>query len=207
MGLLNENVPQFKALVKRSWFTKRSSDENIFDNTYIFGVQSVSNTMLTFHGMTDYGMLRSKIPLSEVYIKQPVNDVPYNYKALWDCFSESISIVEYEYLEHKRCKALLRDKTEVWAEYMFTLDWFDNAYSEEPSDYKCAHVLAADDGYLLALPNNRLYWKDSNWITKKFPIRPQEFKVDTEVMSVENQSDRWVSEDTDSYYYDIIETK
>lgn len=207
MGLLNENVPQFKALVKRSWFTKRSSDENIFDNTYIFGVQSVSNTMLTFHGMTDYGMLRSKIPLSEVYIKQPVNDVPYNYKALWDCFSESISIVKYEYLEHKRCKALLRDKTEVWAEYMFTLDWFDNAYSEEPSDYKCAHVLAADDGYLLALPNNRLYWKDSNWITKKFPIRPQEFKVDTEVMSVENQSDRWVSEDTDSYYYDIIETK
>jgi hypothetical protein len=28
-------------------------------------------------------------------------------------------------------------------------------------------------------------------------------KVDKEHPSVENQSDRWVSEDTDSYYYDI----
>ena len=28
-------------------------------------------------------------------------------------------------------------------------------------------------------------------------------KVDKELPSVENQSDRWISEDTDSYYYDI----
>lgn len=207
MSVLNDNIPQFKALVRRSWFTKRDSDKNTFDNTYIFGIQSIANTILTFHGMTDYGMLRSKIPLSEIYIKVPTEDIPYNHKALWDCFSENLTITKYEYLEHKRCKALLRDKKEVWAEYMFTVDWYDNAYSEEPSDYKCAHILTADEGYLLALPNNRLYWKDSNWITKEFPIKPQEFKVDTEIISVENQSDRWVSEDTDSYYYDILETK
>jgi hypothetical protein len=27
--------------------------------------------------------------------------------------------------------------------------------------------------------------------------------VDTELPSVENQSDKWVTEDTDSFYYDI----
>jgi hypothetical protein len=32
----------------------------------------------------------------------------------------------------------------------------------------------------------------------------KQFKVDTQTISVENQSDRWVSEDGDSYYYDII---
>jgi hypothetical protein len=31
----------------------------------------------------------------------------------------------------------------------------------------------------------------------------KQFKVDTELISVENQSDKWVSEDTNSFYYDI----
>jgi hypothetical protein len=35
----------------------------------------------------------------------------------------------------------------------------------------------------------------------------KQFKVDTQTISVENQSDRWVSEDGDSYYYDIIKEK
>ena len=50
---------------------------------------------------------------------------------------------------------------------MFTVDWYDNPYSDEPSDYKCGHIFKADDGYLLCQPNNRLFWKDSNWVTKK----------------------------------------
>ena len=29
------------------------------------------------------------------------------------------------------------------------------------------------------------------------------FKVDTELPSVENKSDKWVSEDTNSFYYDM----
>jgi hypothetical protein len=33
----------------------------------------------------------------------------------------------------------------------------------------------------------------------------KQFKVDTDLASVENQSDRWVAEDTNSFYYDIIQ--
>jgi hypothetical protein len=88
---------------------------------------------------------------------------------------------------------------------MFTVDWFNNASSEEPSDYKCAHILYSDDGYLLAMPNNRIIWRDSNWVTTNFPMDLKDIKVDTEIPSVESVSDRWVSENTNSYYYDIIE--
>lgn len=35
----------------------------------------------------------------------------------------------------------------------------------------------------------------------------KQHKVDTELPSVENQSDRWITEDTDSFYYDIKELK
>jgi hypothetical protein len=201
--MVNNNIPFFKALVKRSYFTKNEQDTE-YDNVYVFAIQSIGGKILTFHVMTDYGMLRSRVPLSEIYLKEPVNDIPFHFKQLWDCFSENVSVIHYDFLSENRCQVILKDKTVVWANYLFTVDWHNNPYSDEPSDYKCGHILVSEDGYLLCMPNNRIYWKDSNWITKKFPVDPKQIKVDTDLPSVENQSDRWVSEDTDSYYYDIV---
>lgn len=200
---MNLNI-NFKCLARRSHFTKQSQDDKIFDNAIAFGIQSISGKILTFHIMTDYGMMRSRVPISEIFLKEPNQDIPFHYKQLWDCFGESAEIVTYDYLKEKRCKVLLKDRKEVWASYMFTIDWYDNPYSEEPSDYKCGHILCADDGYLLCQPNNRIYWKDCNFICKDFPINKKDIKVDTELLSVESQSDKWVSEDTNSFYYDIV---
>jgi hypothetical protein len=88
-----------------------------------------------------------------------------------------------------------------------TIDWFDNPYSDEPSDYKCGHIMVSDDGYLLCQPNNRIFWKDSNWITTNFPLEKSQIKVDNNLPSVETSSDRWVAEDGDCYYYNITEIK
>ena len=94
-------------------------------------------------------------------------------------------------------------KTKVWATYLFSVDWYRNPYSDEPSDYKCGHILIADDGYLLCQPNNRIFWKDMNWVTKDFPIEKSLLKVDDELLSVEAMSDRWLTEDNESFYYEI----
>jgi hypothetical protein len=190
-------------LVRLSHFTKRDTDKNTYHDAYAFGIQSVTGKILTFHIMTDYGMLRSRVPISELFLKEPDIDIPSHYKQLWDCFSENVTVTSFEYLSGKRCEVVLKDGNKVWATYMFTIDWFDNAYSNEPSDYKCGHILVADEGYLLCQPNNRIYWKDSNWITKDFPLEKKEIKVDEILESVESHSDRWVSENTNSFYYDI----
>ena len=205
--MLNENIPHFKCFVKESYFTKNPKDFNKYHNAYAFGIQSVTGKILTFHVMTDYGMLRSRVPLSEIYLKEPKKDLPYYFKQLWDCFDNDATVITYEFLKEKKCKVILRDKTYAWATYLFTVDWQNNPYSDEPTDYKCGHVLVADDGYLLCMPNNRIFWKDSNWITKDFPVELKDIKVDTELLSVESVSDRWVSEDTDSFYYELKEIK
>lgn len=199
----NLSIPSFKCLVRLSHFTKNEKDKDTYHNGYAFGIQSVEGKILTFHVMTDYGMLRSRVPISEVFLKEPTEDIPNHYKQLWDCFSEKVSVTKFEYLNNKRCNVILKDGKKVWATYLFTLDWFDNPYSDEPSDYKCGHILVADDGYLLCQPNNRIYWKDSNWITKDFPMDKKDIKVDEKLESVESYSNRWVSEDTDSFYYEI----
>lgn len=201
---LNSNIPSFKALVKKKYFTKNSEDTEFY-NVYVFGIQSCSGQILTFHVMTDNGMLRSRVPLSEIYIKEPTNDIPDHFKQLWDCFSENVSVIEYDFLVYHKAQVVLRDGSKVWATYLFTIDWYDNPYSNEPSDYKCGHILKSDDGYLLCQPNNRLFWRDSNWITKELPEDLKQFKVDTEIISVENKSNRWVTEDGNSFYYDTKE--
>ena len=203
--VLNSNIPSFKALVKKSYFTKNSEHNNEFIKVYVFALQSLAGLILTFHVMTDDGMVRSRVPISEIYTKEPKNDIPYNFKQLWDCFSTNVSVIEYDFLAFHRAQIALRDGTKVWGTYLFTVDWYNNPYSDEPSDYKCGHIFEGDDGYLLCQPNNRIFWKDSNWVTKKMPQDLKQFKVDTEIHSVENQSDRWVTEDTDSFYYDITE--
>jgi hypothetical protein len=204
---LNSNIPSFKAFVRKSYFTKNEFDADEFYNVYVFALQSCAGKIVTFHVITDSGMLRSRVPLSEIYTKMPTKDIPYNYKQLWDCFSENVSVIEYDFLAFHRCQVVLRDSTKVWATYIFTIDWYNNPYSDEPSDYKCGHILESDDGYLLCMPNNRIFWKDSNWVTKQLPEDLKQFKVDTNLDSVENQSDKWVVEDTNSFYYDINENK
>jgi hypothetical protein len=205
--MLNLNIPSFKCLVRLSHFTKNEEDVNTFHNAYAFGIQSVTGKILTFHIMTDYGMLRSRVPISEIFLKEPINDIPSHFKQLWDCFSENATVTRFEYLTDKRCQVVLKDGSRVWAKYMFTIDWFNNPYSNEPSDYKSGHILVSDDGYLLCQPNNRIFWKDSNWVTKKFPIDVKSIKVDTELEAVESYSDRWIAEDGDSFYYNIEEDK
>ena len=200
---LNNNIPSFKALVRKSYFTKNQKDYSEFYNVYVFGIQSCGGTILTFHVMVDNGMIRSRVPISEIYTKIPTKDIPFNFKQLWDCFSENVSVIEYNFLAYHRAQIVLRDGKKVWGTYMFTVDWFNNPYSDEPSDYKCGHVLQSDEGYLMCMPNNRIFWKDSNWVTKKLPDDLKQYKVDTELLSVESQSDKWITEDGDSFYYDI----
>lgn len=203
--VLNANIPNLKLKVRRSFLTKNEGDNNEFDNCYAFAIQSIGGKILTFHIMTDFGMLRSRVPISELFYEKPLNDIPSDFKQLWDCFSENVCVIEYLYLAEKRCQVVLKDKRTIWATYLFTIDWFSNSYSDEPSDYKCGHILVSDDGYLLCQPNNRIVWKDSNWITKEFPMDKSKLKVDTDLESVESKSDRWVSDDNNSYYYEIQE--
>lgn len=199
---MNYNIPSFKAFVKRSHLTKQPSDE--LDPCYVFGIQSMAGKVLTFHLMTDYGALRSRVPIDAIVLqKENATMLHVDLLQLWDCFCETAHVECFDYLFGKRVEILLKDRTWVWATYMFTVDWYDNPYSEEPTDYKSGHLLRGDGGQLFLQPNNRLRWHDMNFVVRDFPIEPKEFKVDTELVSVESFSDRWVSEDTDSYYYEI----
>lgn len=203
MPELNTDIPYLSCLIRRSYYTHNPDHDNIFDNAVAFGVQCVTNRIITFHVMFDFGMVRSRVPISALYWKTPERDIEPHMKLLWDAFGEQFSITQFDYLKGKRCSIILKDKSYIWATYCFTIDWWGNSFSENPSDYKNCHICMADDGYFVGMPNNRMIWKDMNWVTKDFPVPLKDIKVDKEFIRVETFSDRWVTEEGDNFYYDI----
>lgn len=203
MPILNSDIPFFRAFVKRSYYTHNKEHDNTFDEVCAFGVQCVTNRIVTFHVMTDFGMNRARVPLSALYWKIPEKDIEPHFKQLWDSFGEDFSVTQFSYLNGKRCIVTLKDKIEVWATYLFTIDWFNNSFSESSVDAKSCHILLADAGYFLGQPNNRIVWRDMNFITREFPVPKKDIKVDKEFLRVETFSDKWISEDGNSFYYDI----
>jgi hypothetical protein len=196
---MNYNIPHFKCYVRESYFTK--SDSNQWYFCIAHAVQSLPNKILTFHVLTEHGIHRSRIPLSEIFVEISDKDIPHDFKQLWDCFGYDANIIQYQLLN--RCQVILKDQTKIWAKYLFTIYWFNNAFSNDPTDYKCGHVLLSDDGYLLCQPNNRILWADTNFVTKELtPELAKSQKVDTEILSCEISS-RWMSEDTNNYFYDV----
>jgi hypothetical protein len=199
---MNHPIQPFKALLRRSFYTHEVRDEKVFDEVYVFGIQSLEGHILMFHVMTSFGMLRSRVPLSELFWKIPT-DESFQFKptdkVLWNCFSTvNCEVVNYPYLEGIRAKVTMRNKKEVWASYLFTVDWYDNGFSDEPDEYKCLHVLKEDGGSLMGQPNNRIVWREPSFVCDEFPINKGDIKVDKSLISVENES-RWFS---DKFYYD-----
>ncbi len=70
-NVLNANIPNLKLKVRRSWLTKNEADNKTFDSCYAFAVQSVAGKILTFHIMTDYGMLSTADSKSDGWRKSP----------------------------------------------------------------------------------------------------------------------------------------
>jgi hypothetical protein len=43
--------------------------------------------------MTDYGMMRIRVPISELYFEEPKNDIPSDFKQLWDCHLQGTEVL------------------------------------------------------------------------------------------------------------------
>jgi hypothetical protein len=135
--------------------------------------------------------------------KDPSDKKPLDYLQLWDCFGESVTVTTYEYLAQSRVQVVFKDGTKEWGNYMMTFDWYNNPYSQEPTQYKAAHLIKLDDGNFALQPNNRLVWKDMSFTTKPFPDKP-DWKVDNKDWVCEAVSDRWIiHNENDNYYYSV----
>ncbi len=201
--MYNINLPtHFYALLRKEHLYGHNKHIGEYESVTVFGAQSSPDRAMLFHVMLDNGTIRSRVPIHMLAWKAcEVQEL--DKLQLWDCFSENVTVLAYDYLKGARVKVKYKDGTDGWGDYMMTFDWYANGYSDEPGQYKCLHMCKMDDGCFTLQPNNRLFWRHMSFTTKPFPEKP-DYQVDTCIWRCEDKSDRWtISGDDSSYYYDI----
>lgn len=196
------NIPHFKCLVRAEYLFNLESHFNEFIPCRVFGATSINGRSVGFNLMTDQGAQIARVPVHALAANEKAIAMPLDWLQLWDCFSYQMTAIEYDYLSLMRCKVFMKDKKWYAGTYVFTFDWCGGDYAEDPSEHKCGHLIALDNGCYAIQPNNRIYWEEPGFITKPFTVdeRPG-YKVNTHVWKSETQG-KWMTEDSDRFFYD-----
>ena len=202
--MLNINIPHFYAYIRKEHMYQHVNHIGEFVKVVVFAAQSNSERALLFHVLTDDGIIRSRVPVHMLCSKTDAPLLPLDYLQLWDCFSVNCTVTPFDYLKGSRAKVILKDGSSYWGNYMMTFDWYDNPFSDEPSQYKCLHMIALDNGNYTLQPNNRIFWKHMSFVTNPFPSAP-DYKVDNKIFKCESISDRWIINGDDNNYYYTLE--
>lgn len=197
------SIPIFKAYLKAEYLYNLESHQGELIPVVVFGLTSLAGRAVGFSVMTNQGAQFARIPVNALVSKENAAMLPLDWLQLWDCFSYQVMAVEYAYLSEQRCKVLLKDKQYYEGQYLFTIDWVGGDYAEENSEYKCGHVIALDNGCFAIQPNNRIFWLgDPSFIVDPLKGNPG-YKVNTHNWKCENSGTKWVTENSDQYFYAV----
>jgi len=192
---VNHNIPHQYWYIDLSFMGVKKISKCI-----VHAIQSYRGKALLFHVLTDFGAHISKVPVNSVFHDLSSKDLlPLDYLQLWDCFSENVTFIRYDYLTESRVKVVLKDKKIAWGKYFGTVDWYNNGYTDEPTQFKQGHIILLDNGQIAVQPNNRLQFFDMSFTGEAFPEETLRGILSTP--SVEEVSERWVVDD-DSYFYE-----
>ena len=215
MAYLNANIPATYAQVRREYLYDLKNHHGEAEDCVIFGMASLSGSAILFHAIMENGAVFYRLPIS-AFIQRGFNvkEVPrmrLDELELWNSFSYYPSISTFDILLGQSGKYIGKDKKWYRGTYLFTVDWahpesniVDTDHSEIPHEHKCAHILALENGNYAAQPNNRLIWSIPSFTVKDEV--PTDWKVQTSTWNVEDSS-KWKTEDSDSYFYEIEEKK
>lgn len=199
---LMASIPHFYCYVRKEFFYDQESHVGEFEEAVVFGLRSAPSRALGFHAVTARGIQFGGLPLHALVHKKDAPRVPLDYLQLWDCFGTDVHVHAFEYLSERRCRVMMKDKSHQYGTYMFTVDWVGNGWSNEPSQYKNAHVVKLDNGLFCAQPNNRVIWMDPSFVSD--PVREDEvpdLKVNSRVWVCEHRPKWWSMENSNSFFY------
>ena len=215
MSYLNANIPPIYCKIRREYLYDLREHQGETEDCVVFGLGSISGRALLFHCLLTNGAIYWRLPIS-AFIQRGSGDTLYQGQMehqdledlqLWNSFSYYPAVTTFDFLIGQRCKYLGKDKKFIHGEYLFTVDWahpesniLDTEHSEIPDQHKCGHVLALDNGNYAVMPNNRILWSIPSFTTSS---SVPDYKVQTTIWNVENKG--LITEDTDKFFYDIIE--
>ena len=207
MPELNANIPAIECYVRGNYLRNQTDSHDTYFPCMIFGVASLQGRSPLFHFLMEDGGIWWRMPMSAFCTKPDVPEVDIHDLVLWNSFSSSIIVTEFEAMRHMRMTYVARSGDFVNGKYLFTLDWhspdsntINTGFSENPGQHKCGHVIQRDDGNYAIQPNNRVRLFDPSFTTKTGTLI--ERLINTQLWDVED-ADKWRTSDDNKYFYDI----
>ena len=214
MAYLNANIPVQYAQIKKEYLYDLKKHHGEVCDCIIFGISCITGRAILFHALMENGAIFYRLPISAFiqrgFDRTRVPEQRLDELELWNSFSYYPAVTTYDFLSGSSGKYIGKDKKWYYGRYLFTIDWahpdaniLNSDHSEIPHEHKCAHILALENGNYAAQPNNRLIWDISSFTVKDdIP----DWKVQTSEWDVED-SNKFRTEDTDKYFYEIEEKK
>jgi hypothetical protein len=212
MSFLNTPIPVVEAFVRGNFLRNNEDSHDKKFSCYIFGMCSIPSQAPLFHFVMEDGGLWWRMPIHAFCWKENAPEQELDELVLWDSFSYHVGVTSYPILKNKVVKFISRRREKYQGKYLFTLDWAsssdasetDFGLSEFPSQHKCGHFIAMDNGNFAIQPNNRLTVHDPSFTVKENLVINR--KYNTTLWTAERNA-RWVTPDTDIMNYDHTDLK
>lgn len=160
--------------VRREFITN-GTDTGV-DNCIIHAVSVKPTQALTFSVLLESGAQYRGIPIHGFIVGQDVNNrIPpaknLHSHQVWGCFGTEFSIIDMSF--SKGLSAEWRDstgKTFSGRGLGWAIEFYDDGYSNAPQQDKSFNMLVSQEGYLAAMPNNRVRWWEDSFTNWDLPI-------------------------------------
>lgn len=176
MYSLTASLPQHLYGKVRREFITNGVDTGV-DNCIIHSVSVRPAQALTFSVLLECGAQYRGIPIHGLLIGQdPTKTIPpaLNLQShqVWGCFGTEFSIIDTKF--SKGLSAQWRDgegKTFTGRGLGWAIEFYDDGYSNAPQQDKSFNMLVSPEGYLVAMPNNRVRWWEDSFTNWDLPIQ------------------------------------
>jgi hypothetical protein len=212
MPELNANVPPIECYVRGNFLKNQEKGHGEYYPCYIFGVASIPDRVPMFHFLMEDGGIWWRMPINAFCSTPDVPEMDIHDLVLWNSFSPFVTVTTFNSIKGMRMTYKDRHKVEHSGKYITTLDWhnpepniINTNWSENPGQHKCAHLIELDNGNYALQPNNRIILKDPSFTTKIGSLVTERI-LNTHLYSVED-ADKWITEDSENYYYDVEKKK
>lgn len=207
MPYLNHNIPTITCLIRNEFLFNHDKGHGEFTKADVHSVASVQKRVPLFEAFLENGVNWTRRPIHAFCWKEDAPEQELDELVLWDSFTYHVGVTCFPMLKNKTCKFISRRRTEYTGKYLFTLDWgssddmsdTDFGLSEFPSQHKCGHFIAMENGNFAIQPNNRLRMHDPSFTVKEDIVINR--KYNTTLWTAERNK-RWVTPDTDIMNYD-----
>lgn len=152
------DTPFIRCRVLKQYLT--NNEKNGFEYCYIFAVTCIAGRPPLFTCHTENGAVYSRLPLEAFFTHTPNPDPAL---CPWSCVGHKAQIITHEYLKDYDVKLLKNNKI---GRYLFTIDYEQGNYSEDPTQHKTHNIIELESGQFAAMPNNYCQFIDEHFINK-----------------------------------------